>query len=39
MTLAIANVFILTAWLLAEAVPLVADELARRDADQAERKD
>lgn len=39
MTLEIANVFILTAWLLAEMVPLLADELARRDIDRARRDD
>jgi len=37
MTLAVANVFILTGWLLAEAVPLIADGLARRDIDRADR--
>lgn len=34
MTLAVANVCILVAWLLVEAVPMIADGLARRDIDR-----
>lgn len=39
MTLAIANVLILTVWLAAEAVPLIADELARRDLDRLDNEE
>jgi hypothetical protein len=39
MTLAVANIVILTAWLVAEVVPLIADELARRDIERADKED
>lgn len=39
MTLGIVNVFILTAWLLVEAVPVVAEGLARRDVDRLDSED
>ncbi len=39
MTLAIANVLILTVWLAVEAVPLIADELARRDIERLDNEE
>jgi hypothetical protein len=38
MSLAVANVLVLGAWLLAEIVPLLADALARRDAARRDRE-
>jgi hypothetical protein len=38
MSLAVANVIVLSAWLVAEVVPLLADALARREAAERDRK-
>lgn len=38
MSLAVANIALLCAWLLAEVVPLLADALARREAAERERE-